>query len=66
MVTLVLVVCLAATPDICREEQPPAEIANAESCIVEGQVIASRWLEEHPKWTLKAWRCRIGNPERAG
>lgn len=65
MVALILVVCLAATPDVCREEQPPVEVANAMSCAVQGQVIAQEWLDEHPKWTLRGWRCRFGRAERA-
>jgi hypothetical protein len=65
MVALILIVCLAATPDICREEQPPVDVANAMSCAVQGQLIASQWLDEHPKWLLRGWRCRFGRAERA-
>ncbi len=64
MVSLILIVCLAATPDICREEQPPVDVASAMSCAMKGQVIASRWLEEHPKWMLRGWRCQSGAAER--
>jgi hypothetical protein len=63
MATLILVVCLAATPDVCREEQPPVD-ANAMSCAVQGQIMAQEWLDEHPKWLLRGWRCRFGRPER--
>jgi hypothetical protein len=27
--------------------------------------IAAEWLEEHPKWTLKGWRCRSGAREKS-
>lgn len=65
MVSLILVVCLMTTPDVCREERPPTEAISGVSCIVEGQQLASQWLDEHPKWVLRGWRCRIGPPEKA-
>jgi hypothetical protein len=65
MVSLIVIVCLAATPDICREEQPPGYVASATSCAAEGQLIALQWVENHPKWTLRRWRCRSGRPESA-
>jgi hypothetical protein len=58
--TLIIVVCLAADPSICREERPPVDMGEGLSCIMQGQQIAARWLDEHPKWTLRGWRCRIG------
>jgi hypothetical protein len=64
MVTLILVVCLSGSPDICREEQPPIDVTNAMTCLVQGQQIAAEWLEEHPKWPLEAWRCRLGPREK--
>lgn len=64
MVTLILVVCLTATPNVCREEHPPVDVSLM-SCQIEGQMIARDWLDDHPKWLLRGWRCRFGNPERA-
>jgi hypothetical protein len=61
---LVLLVCLAASPKICREERPPVEVASSLSCITEGQLIAVEWLEEHPKWMLRGWQCKSGRPEK--
>ncbi len=65
MVSLILVVCLAATPEICREERPPLEDISQVSCIVQGQQLASQWLDEHPKWALRGWRCKLGAAEKA-
>ena len=66
MVSLILVVCLSASPDVCREEQPPLlEAVSQTSCMVEGQLLAAQWLDEHPKWALKGWRCRFGDAEHA-
>ena len=61
MFTLVLVVCLSATPDVCREERPPIDAVSPMSCVVQGQQIAAEWLEDHPKWQLAAWRCQFGS-----
>lgn len=61
MFTLVLVVCLSATPDVCREEHPPIDAVSPMSCVVQGQQIAAEWIEDHPKWQLAAWRCLFGN-----
>lgn len=65
MVSLILVVCLAASPETCREEQPPLETQSGLSCLVAGELVAAAWLEEHPKWMLKGWRCRLGPVEKS-
>ena len=65
MVSLILIVCLAATPDVCQEERPPIEAVNGTSCMVQGQQLAAQWLDEHPKWALKGWRCKFGASEQA-
>ena len=65
MVTLILLVCLAASPETCREESPPSDAQSGLSCMLEGQLIATAWLEEHPKWMLRGWRCRLGPPEKS-
>ena len=64
MIALVLVVCLAASPDICRDEQPPLDPPSLTACLAQGQIIAAEWLDRHPKYTLKGWRCRVGAPQR--
>lgn len=64
MVTLILVVCLSATPDVCREERPPVDVASPMQCMVQGQQIAAEWIEEHPKWRLSALRCHLGQREK--
>jgi hypothetical protein len=59
--TLIIVVCLATSPDVCREEQPPIDMGQGLSCAMNGQTIAAEWLADHPLWTLKGWRCRFGD-----
>lgn len=60
MITLVLIVCLASSPTVCHEERPPVELDSAMGCLLLGQRIAADWVAEHPKWTLKGWRCQLG------
>lgn len=59
MTALIIVICLAAQPSVCREERPPVDVSMV-SCQVQGQLIAADWLSEHPKWTLRGWRCQVG------
>jgi len=65
MISLILVVCLASSPDVCREETPPIDVDSPMACLVEGQQIAAEWLEDHPKWSLRGSRCRFGQREKA-
>ena len=65
MVSLILLVCLAASPEICHEERPPVQVVSSSSCIMEGQLIAAEWLEEHPKWMLRGWQCQSGSREKS-
>jgi hypothetical protein len=58
--TLIIVVCLADAPDICREEQPSVDMDNSVSCMMHGQHVAAQWLADHPGWILRGWRCRFG------
>jgi hypothetical protein len=65
MVSLILIVCLAASPQTCQEERPPVEVESGVFCLMEGQLIAAEWIEEHPKWMLRGWRCKSGPPEKS-
>ena len=63
MTTLLLVVCLnLADPSSCREEH--VTVPEGMNCLRHGQIIGLEWLEDHPKWSLKGWRCRMGGKER--
>lgn len=63
MVSLILIVCLSATSEIRREERPPVEDVSATSCMLQGEQPVSEWVDEHPKWALRGWRCKFGPPE---
>jgi hypothetical protein len=61
VVHLVLTVCLAAAPASCREERPAFD-GSLIACATQGQLLASRWLMEHPAYTLSRWRCEANRP----
>lgn len=65
MMTLILVVCLSATPNVCKEERPIVEAMSPMGCMVQGQQIVAEWVEEHPKWRLSEFRCQTGQREKA-
>lgn len=62
MVELVLVVCLLAAPDRCREERPVSEPYTAMECVLHGQVEAARWVAANPRYKLLRWRCGRAGP----
>ncbi len=64
MVELVLVVCLLSAQDSCREERPAFEGLSFVSCVMQGQMLAARWLAEHPALTLNRWRCEPASTRR--
>ena len=64
MITLVLIVCLSATPNVCHEERPPIDAVSPMACMVQGEAIAAEWVDEHPKYQLTGWRCQFGPREK--
>lgn len=65
LIELVMLVCLAAAPAECREERPATEINSVMACATQGQMVAARWLAEHPAFTLSRWRCEVNVPRQA-
>ena len=61
MIHLVLTVCLAASPASCKEERPTFD-GSLLACATQGQLLAARWLSEHPAYTLTRWRCEANKP----
>ncbi len=63
MVHLVLTVCLAAAPASCKEERPVFEASlSMLACATQGQLLAARWIAEHPAYILNKWRCEANRP----
>lgn len=67
-VILVMILCLAGSPERCETIRPaewPARVSLLE-CSMFGQHFASEWLRLHPSYAeyrLRSWRCETG--ERA-
>ncbi len=61
MIQLVLTVCLAAAPTTCKEERPFFD-GSLLACATQGQLVAARWISEHPAYTLNRWRCEPSRP----
>lgn len=57
---LVLVICLAATPDVCerRDLVVSLEPAGPLACLLTGQQEIARWSAAHPLWRVTGWTCR--------
>jgi hypothetical protein len=64
MIELVLLVCLAAAPASCLEERLAADNPTIVGCTIGGQSQAQAWLDDHPKWRLRRWRCEQTPPQR--
>ena len=65
MVHLVLTICLAAAPASCKEERPVFESSlSMLACATQGQLLAARWIAEHPAYTLNRWRCEPNSRPR--
>src|SRR3712207_913441 len=56
VIQLVLTVCLAAAPTTCKEERPFFD-GSLLACATQGQLVAARWISEHPAYTLNRGRC---------
>ncbi len=61
MISLVLVVCLSASPSICRAEPQPFEGTSRMACMILGERLVADWNEEHPDWRVRRWQCKLGN-----
>jgi hypothetical protein len=62
---LVLMVCLVASPETCREERVlvGAPLADARMCMSGAVPVIAEWCEDHPDWRVQRWRC--GSPRKS-
>jgi hypothetical protein len=64
-VNLVLTVCLAASPNKCRDEKLSFESrGNLMTCMFLAQSEIVKWSAEHPKLTVKKWKCAFPDAGR--
>jgi hypothetical protein len=64
MIALILTVCLVAAPADCRDEPSPYPLESPIGCQVLAQRYAAEWVDEHPGWELRGWRCQLPRAER--
>lgn len=59
MIELFLVVCLVSDPDRCSVERPAFQepFVNVMACSRNGMFRAAEWAEQHPKYTVRRWKC---------
>lgn len=58
MLALVISACLISNPGICKDFRVPHEgKMNAAQCMFQGQILISKWEEDHPSWNVKRWAC---------
>jgi hypothetical protein len=56
---LILLVCLVASPQTCREERVLVSYAQIESraCMAGAAPAIAEWSEDHPEWQVSRWSC---------
>ncbi|GBD48459.1 hypothetical protein [Methylopila sp. Yamaguchi] len=62
---LVLMVCLLASPETCREEHVAIgyELADPRMCMAGAVPVIAEWSETNPDWRVARWKC--GRASRA-
>lgn len=56
---LVLLVCLAASPETCREERLLIgyDLVDQRACMMGSAPIIAEWIDVHPEWQVSRWTC---------
>ena len=56
---LVLLVCLAASPETCREERVAMTIEQVDPrmCMAGAVPAIVEWTESNPDWQVARWKC---------
>ncbi len=66
MIELIIVYCLSSDTKTCVEKRVPMEdFASPAGCTMAGQQRAQAYLAEHPKYSLKSFRCEVDMPKQA-
>jgi hypothetical protein len=58
--TLLVIACLISSPEDCDEYNPNYDQVSLQECVLYGQIGAQKWVEDHPKYFVKGYRCKIG------
>lgn len=59
MVEIVLSLCLISNPGTCKDVNLTymAENVTPQQCMFYGQAEIAKYLQGHPRWQVKKWRC---------
>lgn len=49
--------CMVGAADTCDTKRIPLDVPTARACIRVAQPQLARWVEEHPKYRITAYRC---------
>lgn len=60
--TLVLLVCLGGSPDLCetREEIVEDLAAHPAVAFVQAEAVVARWIDSHPDVVVQSWQLHAG------
>jgi hypothetical protein len=66
MIELIIVYCLSTNTSVCIEKRVPMEnFSSPMGCTMSGQLRAQQYLNDHPAFMLKSWRCEVNLPKQA-
>lgn len=56
---LVMLVCLAGSPDSCHEERMlmGASFGDSRMCLAAAVPAIAEWSGDHPEYTIARWKC---------
>lgn len=61
MIELLFVVCLASSPDDCQQQSLLYTDISPMACMTAAQPELAKWIEAHPNFRIRNWRCQTVN-----
>ena len=61
MIELLFVACLATSPQECRENSLVFTDVTPMACLMGAQPQLAKWVNAHPNYTIRSWRCKTVN-----
>jgi hypothetical protein len=58
LMVIVMTVCALSDPNRCEEQRVEfSSQASLNRCVMNAQPYLAQWIAEHPKWSIKRYRC---------
>lgn len=58
MLAIILSACLANDPSVCKDYKITLDTdIDPTRCAMDAPPHFAQWVEEHPGWQIKKWRC---------